>query len=83
MTHYEILREIERQEADLERVNAADETTACLLFNAESKAELVEAIEDEIACYRGLLEACGEDEEDDGMDYAGLQRSQGMAVTHW
>lgn len=80
MTRYEILQEIERQEADLLQVNACDEATACSLFNADSKAELVELIEDEIAYYKSLLPP---DDDDDGMDYAGLQRSQGMAVIRW
>lgn len=81
MTRCEIVQELERQEADLEQVKACDEREACLLFNADSKAELMEAIEDEIAYYKGLLR---EDEgTNSGMDYIGLQSSQGMAVVHW
>lgn len=81
MTRCEIVQELERQKADLQQVKACDERAACSLFNADSKAELMEAIEDEIAYYKGLL---GEDEgTGSGMDYIGLQSSQGMAVTHW
>lgn len=81
MTRCEIVQELERQEADLEQVKACDEREACLLFNADSKAELMEAIEDEIAYYKRLL---GEDEGTCGeMDYIGLQASQGMAVVYW
>lgn len=81
MTRCEIVQELERQEADLEQVKACDEREACLLFNADSKAELMEAIEDEIAYYKRLL---GEDEgTNSGMDYISLQSLQGMAVTYW
>lgn len=77
MTQYEIEREIEKQEADLNIVESSDEKTACFLFNAESKAELIEAIKDEIRFYRNLLQP--DIYEDDGMDYDALCRVQGLS----
>ena len=77
MTQYEIEREIEKQEADLSIVESSDEETACFLFNAESKAELIEAIKDEIRFYRSLLQP--DIYEDDGMDYDALCQVQGLS----
>lgn len=77
MTQYEIEREIEKQEADLNIVESSDEKTACFLFNAESKAELIEAIKDEIRFYRNLLQT--DIYEDDGMDYDALCQVQGLS----
>lgn len=77
MTQYEIEREIEKQEADLNIVESSDEKTACFLFNAESKAELIEAIKDEIRFYRNLLQP--DIYEDDGMDYDALCQVQGLS----
>lgn len=77
MTQYEIEREIEKQEADLNIVESSDEKTACFLFNAESKAELIEAIKDEIRFYRSLLQP--DIYEEDGMDYDALCQVQGLS----
>lgn len=77
MTQYEIEREIEKQEADLSIVEGSDEKTARFLFNAESKAELIEAIKDEIRFYRSLLQP--DIYEDDGMDYDALCQVQGLS----
>lgn len=77
MTQYEIEREIEKQEADLNIVESSDEKTACFLFNAESKAELIEAIKDEIRFYRNLLQP--DIYEDDDMDYDALCQVQGLS----
>lgn len=81
MTRYEIEQEIEKQETDLNIVEGSDEEIACFLFNADSKAELIEVIKDEISFYKSLLNP--DMSEDEGMDYCILQLSQGMAVTHW
>lgn len=77
MTQYEIEREIEKQEADLNIVESSNEKNACFLFNAESKAELIEAIKDEIRFYRNLLQP--DIYEDDGMDYDALCQVQGLS----
>lgn len=77
MTQYEIEREIEKQEADLNIVESSDGKTACFLFNAESKAELIEVIKEEIRFYRSLLQP--DIYEDDGMDYDALCQVQGLS----
>lgn len=81
MTRCEIEQEIEKQEADLNIVEGSDEETACFLFNADSKSELIEAIKDEISFYKNLLKP--DMSEDSDIDYRILQLSQGMAVTNW
>lgn len=75
MDQYEILREIESQESDLETVINCDEDIVCLLYNADSKAGLILAIEDEIKFYKSLLpKSC----EDTGMDYDAICSVQGL-----
>ena len=64
---------------DLENANNMDEETACRIYNVDYKAEILEAIKEEIATYKRLLEPI----EEDKMDYAALQRVQGMPVTQW
>ena len=64
---------------DLETANNMDEETACRIYNADSKDEILEVIEEEIAIYKRLLEPI----EEDKIDYAALQEVQGMVVTQW
>ena len=66
---------------ELEEVKAMPESEVCKLYNADSKSEIIALIYEEITA----LENCqGEDYgEGDGMDYIGLQLSQGMAVIRW
>lgn len=77
MTCYEIEQEIEKQETDLEIVEGSDEEIACLLFNADSKAELIEDIKKEISFYKSLLEP--DMSEDDSIDYDAICEVQGLS----
>lgn len=70
---------LESLERDLERIESMAEEEVCKTYNADSKKELIEVIEEEIATYKKLLEPI----EKDKMDYAALQSVQGMAVTQW
>ena len=64
---------------DLENVRSMSEEEVCKTYNADCKSDIIEVIEEEIATYKKLLEPI----EEDKMDYAALQRVQGMAVTQW
>ena len=66
-------------ERDFERIESMSEGEVCKTYNADCKSDVIEVIEEEIATYKRLLEPIEEDE----MDYAALQRVQGMAVTQW
>ena len=70
---------LESLERDLERIESMSEEEVCKTYNADSKRELIEVIEEEIATYKKLLEPI----EEDKMDYAALQSVQGMPVTQW
>ena len=65
---------------DLENANNMDEETACIIYNVDYKAEILDVIKEEIATYESLL--IPESQEDE-MDYSSLQRVQGMPVTQW
>ena len=66
-------------ERDLERIESMSEEEVCKIYNADCKSDIIEVIEEEIATYKKLLEPI----EEDKMDYAALQRVQGMPVTQW
>lgn len=80
MTTYELQQGLNALYRDLENANNMDEETACRIYNVDYKAEILEVIKEEIATYESLL--IPESKEDE-MDYAALQRVQGMAVTKW
>lgn len=82
MTRYEIERELDKLYKDLEIAYNADEQTVCKLFNADSKKEIIKIITDEIDTYEDLLKEF-DMPDDDGMDYRGLQLSQGLPVVYW
>ena len=82
MTRYEIERELDKLYKDLEIAHNADEQTVCKLFNADSNKEIVKVITDEIDTYEDLLREF-DMPYDDGMDYRGLQLSQGLPVVYW
>lgn len=66
---------------ELEEVKTMPESEVCKRYNAESKSEIIALIYEEITALENFQ---GEDYgEGDGMDYIGLQISQGMAVTRW
>lgn len=79
MTRYEIEKELESLYRDYEIACNSDEETVCKAFNADSKKEFIELLVSEIDTYEALLEEF-EKPEDDGMDYVGLQLSQGLPV---
>ena len=66
-------------ERDLERIESMSEEEVCKTYNADCKSDIIEVIEEEIATCKKLLEPI----EEDKMDYAALQRVQGMPVTQW
>lgn len=81
MTCYEIEQSLNSLYKDLEVAENSDEQTACKVFNADSKTEILQIIHAEIEFYEAMLYS--DDGEDDGMDYQSLQRVQGMAITNW
>ncbi len=80
MTTYELQQGLNALYRDLENANNMDEETACRIYNVDYKAEILEVIKEEIATYESLLIPEHQEME---MDYAALQRVQGMAVTQW
>ena len=82
MTRYEIEQELDKLYKDLEIAHNADERTVCKLFNTDSKNEIIKVITDEIDTYEDLLKEF-DIPDDDGMDYRGLQLSQGLPVVYW
>ena len=61
MTRYEIEQELNRLYRDLDTTYNSDEETACLLFNADSKAEAIQAIVDEIDFHEDWLKELDEE----------------------
>ena len=55
MTRYEIENELDKLYRELETVKNADEETVCRAFNADSKQEYIDIIQDEIDCYEAIL----------------------------
>lgn len=82
MTRSEIENELDKLYKNLEIAHNADEETVCRLFNTDSKNEIIKVITDEIDTYEDLLKEF-DIPEDDGMDYIGLQLSQGLPVVYW
>ena len=80
MTTYELQQGLNALYRDLENANNMDEETACRIYNVDYKAEILEVIKEEIATYESLLRP---EFQEDKMDYASLQRVQGLAVTQW
>ena len=65
---------------DLENVRSMSEEEVCKKYNADSKIEILEVIEEEIETYESLLIPEHQEME---MDYVALQEVQGMPVTQW
>lgn len=76
----EVRDRIEEIRAELEEVRAMSEKDVCERYNADSKAEIVALIQEEIAALETGYECLPDD---DGMDYVNLQLSQGMAAVFW
>ena len=78
MNAYTINQQLDSLYKDLEAAHNNDERTVCLMFNADSKKEVIQLITDEIDSLEDALkgfETC----EDDGMDYDALCRVQGIS----
>ncbi|MGI6814552.1 hypothetical protein ACFX5L_09320 [Bacteroides sp. KG123] len=75
---YEIERELNSLYAELEAAEANDAKTVRLMYNVDEKAEAIALIKDDIKALEDQLSEYGCS--DDGMDYAVLQLSQGLAV---
>ena len=69
MNAYTINQQLDSLYKDLEAAHNNDERTVCLMFNADSKKEVIQLI-----TLKGF-ETC----EDDGMDYDALCRVQGIS----
>ncbi len=64
----------------LEQVQMANEFTACIICNTDTKQEAIECIQQEIDFYECQLKENERYEcEDDGMDYDALCYSQGIS----
>lgn len=81
MTRYELESQLTELTSELENVKQMDEQTACKAYNVDKKAEIIAIIKEDIDTYINAMREY--DNEDDGMDYAALQRVQGMAVITW
>lgn len=81
MNRYEIDKQLTSLYKELDQVAAANELTACILCNTNTKQEAIEAIQQEIDYYEGQLKEIEESEQcdDDGMDYDALCYSQGIS----
>lgn len=81
MTRYEIENELSHLYNLLEQVNMANEITACILCNTDTKQEAVESIQQSIDYYEGRIKEIEDAElfEDDGMDYDAICYSQGIS----
>lgn len=55
-TSYQISQELESLYTDLDRVNEMSESEACAAFNADSKKEFIEVLNEEIEIYESMLE---------------------------
>ncbi len=82
MTRQEIEQELDRLYKELDFAHHADEPTVCRVCSVDTRLEALQSITEEIDFYEAALEEFNKPD-DDGMDYIGLQLSQGMAVTHW
>lgn len=63
MTRYEIEQELNELYKDLNTAYGCDEQTACLLFNTDTKAEVIQMIVDEIDCRECWLKELDAEEE--------------------
>lgn len=81
MNTIEIENRLVELNRELERVNEANELTACILCNTDTNQEAIEAIQQDIEYCENQLKEIYESEqcEDDGMDYDALCYSQGIS----
>lgn len=81
MNSYDIDKQLTYLYKELDQVEMANELTACIICNTDSKQQAIEAIQQEIDYYEGQLKEIDEAEkcEDDGMDYDALCISQGIS----
>lgn len=78
MNKYDIERELDGLYTELEAAEMNEKQTVCLMYNVDEKAEAIALIKDDIKALEDQLGECGT--ADDGMDYIGLQVSQGLPV---
>lgn len=55
MTRNQIEQELNRLYREQEKAEMANELSACILFNTDSKADALQSISEEIEYYEGLL----------------------------
>lgn len=78
MTRYEIEQELDALYRDLYQAQNMDEQTACKVYSVDSKADIIEVIQEKIDTYEAIV--LGPDtDEDDGMDYDALCEVQGLS----
>ena len=76
----EISQRLDDLQLELVDVKAMSEERACKEYNADSKQDIIDALQEEIDALESYR---AEEYDDDGMDYRSLQLSQGLPVTFW
>lgn len=79
MNRYDIERKLDFLYFELDEAMDSDEQTVCLMHSVDDKIDAIALIEDEIRHCKAMLDELDE-AADDGMDYIGLQVSQGLPV---
>lgn len=79
MNRYDIERKLDFLYLELDEAMDSDEQTVCLMHSVDDKRDAIALIEDEIRYCKAMLDELDE-AADDGMDYIGLQISQGLPV---
>lgn len=79
MNRYDIERKLDFLYFELDEAMDSDEQMVCLMYSVDDKRDAIALIEDEIRYCKVMLDELDE-AADDGMDYIGLQVSQGLPV---
>lgn len=79
MNMYEIEQELNALYADLDIAKGKSEQEVSKRFNVDTRQDIMEMLESEIKRHETMLKELDE-AADDGMDYMGLQVSQGLPV---
>lgn len=79
MNRYELRQELNALYSDLDMAKNKSEQEVCEQFVVDTRQEIMEMLEGEIKRCEAMLNELDE-AADDGMDYIGLQVSQGLPV---
>lgn len=77
----EISNKLDELYNELESVRLMRESDVCEKYNSDCKQDIIEVIEEEIETLKSY--ECEDYIEDEGIDYIGLQYSQGLPVVYW